>query len=260
MRKTNSTRYCILLTIVLLPAAMLVNAQKRYELVTEAGVSVVQGTTNDSLIAGDKTNGTGLQFHLRVAKTGTKRKTLLQGSYSFIKYDGSSNEDIRQHGFSLSLSDGYNILSRKNKYFSLYEGYFIATQAGYSPGSSSGSYSWNSYNGIGWYQSLRYADKKNTAELDVQVPLAGVVYRTPAASDPNNKGFDRVINSVYSHPAFASLHNNKAVEISLRYARSISDRLSLSANYQFKYQQWEGENSLINTAHIFGISVGYRLP
>jgi len=253
MKNKPGSRFILSLPLLLLSLA--VKAQQPSVWV-EAGAGFTFTGTSDSLLSPAHVNGNGVQFFARLIKEGRKRITVLQGDYNTVNY---KDDHIRQHSFSLRLMDGYNVLRRKGGPFSLYEGYLVATQAGYSPGNTSSAASWNSYNVIGWYQSLRYIHNRNEVTMDVQVPLAGVVYRTPEVSHTGSKDAGHIINSVYSHPSFASLHNNQVVDVSLQYTRQLSGRIALSAGYQLMYQHWDGENPLTQTRHSLSASLKYNL-
>lgn len=268
MKKSKAvSRYLILFALCMLAMKSIFaqNNQHQTYLQQQMGITVNHHSLDDSLITPGTITGNAIKFSYGISETGLKRKTTLKAAYENGFYKNGTDK-IKENAFALSLSDGFNVLARASSKAGIYIGYELSTYSSYTWNTANtdinNRYSWNSYNTIAFYQSYTYSWNKQSLILDISIPVVGITYRPQVASASSSsisetKTLNHVLATLYSNPSFSSLHNNLKADISLSYRQRISERINLSAHYNFTYWKWTGETKLISQSNGWGISVGY---
>lgn len=274
MKKSVATFGYSILSVVLmatLGSAFGQNGNHQIKFEQQLAVTYHHLYLEDELVSASALSGNVVKFSYAISMTGIKRKTSLSATYQSGRYgnavsQNNTNEKISENAFSISVSDGFNLLAGSPGKFAIYVGYQIKAYSSYSwnpaVNSSKSRYSWFSYNTAALYQSYSYFWPTQSLNLDISIPVIGVVYRPESKNSETSladtRELNHILNTIYSNPSFSSLHNNLMADLTLSYNRIISQRISLSAIFGFTYLKWTGESKRTSHSNGAGITARYR--
>jgi len=183
-----------------------------------------------------------------------RRKSILAG---FEKGSGNSaKESLHSNEFMLQYTNAFSLMKNKSGRWNNYTGYSISVNPQYIKAGD--QYSWASVNSLSFYNSLERSWQKSILALDISVPLAGLVSRPGLNTTYKGSVNDMLYNS-FSNLAFTSLHNLKAVNISLQYQQAITGRLSIAAGASYSYKDMSINYGFLQQAYEVHAGLSYHV-
>ena len=194
---------------------------------------------NDASIQPNDLAGNLFSLNYILLRRSQKRITRLSAGWENAALNISKGKlDI--NSFSVKLTDAFSLIRDRGQRIKSFVGYSLNLNPSFSKVNSSDNnyYSWNTVNAIGLFQSYKYDWYKNGLSLTIDIPVVGAASR-PQAITPYPKSMDGVLYDSYSGLSLISLQNYKAVNASIDYHHSVTDKLGLSVTLQYRYSELE---------------------
>ncbi|MEI9809296.1 MAG: hypothetical protein WDO16_16310 [Bacteroidota bacterium] len=209
----------------------------------------------DELLPGssERLTSTALAWSFSNSNAYRKKSILL----SFEKSGGYSGKDqLRSNEWLLQYTNAFSVISNKSSKWNNYTGYSIIVSPQYIK--SGDQNSWATINSLSLYNSLQYSWRENVISFDMSVPLAGLGSRPEANTTYKGSVTDMLYNS-FSKLDFISLHNMKAINLSLQYKKAITGRLDVAAGFSYSYKDISLSHRFLQQAYGLHVGLSYSL-
>jgi hypothetical protein len=236
--------------------------------------AMVTNATAQNVEAGSShtiTAGTGTQLLQDDGlSSSSERLTSLELSWAFLNSNayrkksigvsvegsvGNTGKDqLRSTEFTLQYRNAFSVLKNKTSGWNNYIGYSISVNPQYLK--TENEYSWATVNSLSLYNSLVYTWKKSAVSFDLSVPLAGLASRPGVNTAYKGSVNDMLYNS-FSNMDFTSLHNLKAINLSLQYQKIITGRLHFTAGASYSYKDLSVEAGFLQEAYKVHTGLSY---
>jgi hypothetical protein len=237
--------------IVINTKAQATASGNNHTLTAGAGIQVLK---DDALsLPSESLSSTSLAWSFSNSN-GYRKKSILAG---FERGSGNSaKESLHSNEFMLRYTNAFSLLKNKSGRWNNYTGYSISINPQYIKAGD--QYSWASVNSLSVYNSLERSWQKSILSLDIFVPLAGLGSRPGINTTYKGSVNDMLYNS-FSNLAFTSLHNLKAVNISIQYQQAVSGRLSVTAGASYSYKDMTINYRFLQQAYEVHAGLSYQV-
>lgn len=221
-----------------------------HTLTAGAGMQVLK---DDVLsLSSEKINTTSLTWSFS-NNNGYRKKNILAGFEKGISSLGKNT--LHSSEFVLQYTNAFSLVKNKSSRWNNYTGYSISVNPKYME--SGDRYSWASVNSVSFYNSLEHSWQKSSVLLGISVPLAGFGSRPGLNATYKGSVNDMLYNS-FSNLEFTSLHNLKAINISLQYQQAITGRLSVTAGGSYSYKDMKINDSFLQQGYEVHAGLSYH--